>query len=64
MPDHSFSNEIFPDIQSKPPLMQLQAISPSPGGSYLEEETNTCLATTSFQVVAEKNKVSPQSSPD
>jgi len=27
MPDHSFSREIFPNIQSKPPLMQLEAIS-------------------------------------
>ena len=28
--------------------------------SYLGEETNTCLATTSFQVVVESGKVSPQ----
>jgi len=26
MPDHSFSKEIFPNIQSKPLLMQLEAI--------------------------------------
>jgi len=25
MPDHSFNKEIFPDIESKPPLMQLEA---------------------------------------
>jgi len=25
MPDHSFSKEIFPNVQSKPPLMQLEA---------------------------------------
>jgi len=25
MPDHSFNKDIFPDIQSKPPLMQLEA---------------------------------------
>jgi len=27
MSDHSFSKEIFPNIQSKPPLMQPEAIS-------------------------------------
>ena len=60
MPDHSFSKEIFPNIQSKPPLMQLQAISSRPIASYLGEETNTCLTTPSFQAVVETNKVSPQ----
>ena len=30
MPDHSFSKEIFPNIQSKLPLMQLEAISSCP----------------------------------
>ena len=40
MPDHSFSKEIFPNIQSKPPLMQLEAISspaelPAPGPAAL-----------------------------
>jgi len=60
MPDHSFSKEIFPNIQSKPPLMQYEAISSHPIISYLREETNTCLTTTSFQVVVESNKVSPQ----
>jgi len=28
MPDHSLSKEIFPNIQSEPPLMQLEAICP------------------------------------
>jgi len=28
MPDHSFSKEIFPNIQSEPPLTQLEAIKP------------------------------------
>ena len=36
--------------------MQLEAIS----SSYLGEETNTCVATMSFQVVTESNMVSPQ----
>jgi len=30
MPDHSFSKEIVPNIQSKPPLMQLEAIASCP----------------------------------
>jgi len=58
MPDHSFNKEIFPNIQSKPPLTQLEAISSHPIASYLGEETNTCLTT--FQVVVESNKVSHQ----
>jgi len=49
MLDHSFSKEIFLYIQSKPPLMQLEAIGSHPIASYLGEETNTLLTTTSFQ---------------
>jgi len=49
VPDHSFSKEIFPNNQSKPPLKQLEAIASRPIISYLGEETNTCLTTTSFQ---------------
>jgi len=30
MPDHSFSKEIFPNIQSESPLMQLEAIASCP----------------------------------
>jgi len=60
MPDHSFSKEIFPNIQSKLPLMQLEAIASHPIASYLGEETNTRLTTTSFQVAVESNKVSLQ----
>jgi len=60
MPDHSFSKEIFPNIYSKPPLMQPEAIASCPIASYLGEETNTCLTTTSFQVVVESDKVYPQ----
>jgi len=51
MPDHSFSKEIFPNIQCKLPLMQLQAIASRPIAGYLGEETNTCLTATSFQPV-------------
>jgi len=61
MPDHLFSKEIFPNIQSKPPLIQLEAISSLPIANSLGEETSTCLTTTCFQVVVESDKVSPQS---
>ena len=60
MPDHSFSKESFPNIQSKPPLKQLEAISSHPVTSYLGEETKTHLTTASFQVAVESDKVSPQ----
>jgi len=60
MPDHSFSKEIFPDTQSKPPLKQHEAIVSHPIVSYLGEETNTHLSTASFQVVVESDKVSLQ----
>jgi len=53
MPDHSFSEEIFLDIQSEPPLMQLEAVYFGPIASYLGEETNTRLTTTFCQVVVE-----------
>jgi len=51
MPDRSFSEEIFPKIQSEPPLMQLEAIASRPTASYLGEETNNPPTTTAFQVV-------------
>ena len=60
MPDHSFHKEIFPNVQSEPPLTQLEAIASCPITSYFGEETNTCVSTTSFQVVIESNKVPPQ----
>jgi len=55
-----FGEENFPNNQSKPPLEQLEAISSHPMASYLGEETYTHLTTTSFQVVVESDKVSPQ----
>jgi len=42
------------------PPEQLEAIACRPIASYLGEETNTCLSTTSFQLVVKSNKVSPQ----
>ena len=60
MPDHSCSQENFPHIQPKPPLMQLEAISSCPIPNCLGEDTNTHLTTTSFQVAVESNKASTQ----
>jgi len=57
---NSFSEEIFPNVQSKPALLQLDAVSSRLITCYLGEETNTCLATASFQVVVESNRVAPQ----
>ncbi|KAK4825514.1 hypothetical protein QYF61_000027, partial [Mycteria americana] len=60
MLDNPFSEEKFPNIQSKPPLAQLEAISSCPITCYLGEETNPHLSTTSFQVAVESDEVSPQ----
>ncbi|KAK4829966.1 hypothetical protein QYF61_008097 [Mycteria americana] len=60
MLDNPFSEEKFPNIQSKPPLAQLEAISSRPITCYLGEETDPHLSTTSFQVAVESDKVSPQ----
>ena len=56
MPDNSFHEEMFPNIQSEPPLVQLEAISSHTITCYLGEETNTLHATTSLQVVVESDK--------
>ncbi|PKU29473.1 protein diaphanous hypothetical protein [Limosa lapponica baueri] len=56
MLDNPFSEEIFPNIQSKPPLAQLEAISSCPVACHLGDETDLHLTTTCFQVVAENNK--------
>ncbi|KAK4824801.1 hypothetical protein QYF61_019469 [Mycteria americana] len=49
MLDNLFSEEIFLNIQSKPPLEQLEAISSHPITCYLAKETDPHLSTTSFQ---------------
>ncbi|KAK4815185.1 LOW QUALITY PROTEIN: hypothetical protein QYF61_021045 [Mycteria americana] len=49
MLDNPLGEEKFPNIQSKPPLAQLEAISYCPITCYLGEETNPHLSTTSFQ---------------
>ncbi|KAK4824048.1 hypothetical protein QYF61_009639 [Mycteria americana] len=60
MLDNPFSEVKFPNIQSKPPLAQLEAISSCPITCYMAEETDPHLSTTSFQAVVESDKVSPQ----
>ncbi|KAK4821747.1 hypothetical protein QYF61_000808, partial [Mycteria americana] len=52
MLDNPFSEIKFPNIQSKPPLAQLEAISSCPITCYLGEETDPHLTTTSFQTSA------------
>ncbi|KAK4808596.1 hypothetical protein QYF61_009899 [Mycteria americana] len=49
MLDNPFSEEKFPNIQTKPPLAQLETISSCPITCYLGEETDPHLSTTSFQ---------------
>ncbi|KAK4823964.1 hypothetical protein QYF61_008350 [Mycteria americana] len=49
MLDNAFGEVKFPNIQSKPPLAQLEAISSCPITCYLGEETDPHLSTTSFQ---------------
>ncbi len=60
MLDNPFGEEIFPNIQSKPPLAQLEAVSSRPTACYLGEETDTHLTTTSFLRVVESDEVSYQ----
>ncbi|KAK4832461.1 hypothetical protein QYF61_023508 [Mycteria americana] len=60
MLDNPFSEVKFPNIQSKPPMVQREAISSHPIPCYLGEEIDPHLSTTSFQVVVESNKVSPE----
>ncbi|KAK4813970.1 hypothetical protein QYF61_003704 [Mycteria americana] len=49
MLDNPLGEEKFPNIQSKPPLAQLEAISSCPITCYLGEETDPHLSTASFQ---------------
>ncbi|KAK4823855.1 LOW QUALITY PROTEIN: hypothetical protein QYF61_007503 [Mycteria americana] len=58
--NRSTPERIFLNIQSKPPLVQLEAISSCPIACYLAAETDPHLSTTSFQAVVESDKVSPQ----
>ena len=56
----SFWEEIFPNIQTEPPLAQLQAIPSCSTTSFTGEEANVHRTTASFQRVVGSNKVSPE----
>ena len=56
MLNNPFCKEVFSDIQPKPTLVQLEAISPHP----VTYEINSTLAVRTFQILEESNKVSPQ----
>lgn len=49
MVDNPFSEEILPDTQPEPPLVQIEAISSHLVTCYLGDEADTHLTTTSFQ---------------
>ena len=63
-PNHSFWKDICPNTQPEPPLAQLEAVPSSSITSYVGEEADPRLATTSFQVVVECYKASPEPPPD
>ena len=62
VPDHSFKEVVFPNIQPESPLAQLETIPSSPITSYMREEADPQLTTTSLQVVIESDKVAPEPS--
>lgn len=65
MPDNSFSEDIFPHVQSKPALVQLEVVSSHPTTGYQGKETDTHLAQISFQGVVERSGLpSPSFSSD
>ena len=53
---HSFRGEIYPHIQLEPPLVQLNVITSCSITSYLEEEVDSHLITTYFQVDVESSR--------
>lgn len=53
MPEHPSAEEIFPNIQPKPPLVQLETILSNPVTCCLGEEANSHLATISCQGAVE-----------
>ena len=59
MPDHSFREESFPDIQPEPPLAQLEAITSHHIVVTWENRLTSTSPQTSFQEVGETDKVSP-----
>jgi len=63
-PDHSFGEQVFPNIQTEPPLVYLEAIPFRPISCHLGEEANPHLATTSFMAVVKIDQVTPEPPPD
>lgn len=59
MLDNMFGEKSFPNIETKPPLAQLEIASPYPITCCAG--TDTCFATASFQAAVECDKVSPLS---
>lgn len=51
--EHPFFEESFPNVQSKPSLMQLETISFHPVTCHLRKEINTLFAVDSSQIVVE-----------
>ncbi|CAM9605471.1 unnamed protein product, partial [Bubo scandiacus] len=60
MPNNPVCKEILPNIQSKPSLVQLEAITSCLIACCIVKETHPQLSATSFQVAVEGNEVSPQ----
>ncbi len=60
IPHYSFKEEIFPNIQPEPPLVQLKASISHAVTSYLREVADPHLATSSFQRVVESGNVFPE----
>ncbi|KAJ7424515.1 hypothetical protein WISP_28382 [Willisornis vidua] len=60
MPDHSLCKEFLSNVQTKPPLAELEPVSSCSTAGCLREETNPHPATTSFQVVVESDDISPE----
>lgn len=56
MLDNPFGEEMFPNIQSKPLQLQLEAISFCPIACYLREEASPHQAAASFQGLVESDK--------
>ena len=57
-PDHTSVEDIFPNAQSEPPLVVLEAVPSSPIMCYMGEETDPHLTTNTLQVIVESYKVS------
>lgn len=58
--DKPFGEEVFPNTQPKPPVVQLQAISSCPIACDLGQETDTQLTPSSFQAAVEVDKFPPE----